>query len=91
MPDITANGIEHLTYSILYVSQDLLELIAAKIDVNILDVVTGDALIHIIMKKKRKHERLDFLLTLLIHARVDVNLRNRKGRAALHMSVEVRP
>lgn len=67
-----------------------MHLIKANIDVNILDEVTGDALIHIIMKKKRKQERLDFLLTLLIHARVNVNLRNKKGVAALHLAVEVR-
>ena len=56
---------------------------------NILDDLTGDALLHIIMKKNRKQERLNFLLTLLIHAKVDVNLRNRRGTAALHMAVEV--
>lgn len=74
----------------MWFSQDLLELlIGAKIDVNVLDDVTGDALLHIIMKKKRKQERLNFLFTLLTHAKVDVNLRNRKGMAALHMAVEV--
>ena len=64
-------------------------MIEAKIDVNILDDLTGDALLHIIMKKKRKQERLNFLLTLLTHSKVDVNLRNRKGTAALHLAVEV--
>lgn len=64
-------------------------MIEAKIDVNILDDLTGDALLHTIMKKKRKQERLNFLLTLLTRAKVDVNLRNRKGTAALHMAVEV--
>ena len=40
--------------------------------------------------KKKKHElRLDFLLALLINSNVDVNLRNKKGVAALHMAVEV--
>ena len=56
---------------------------------NVLDDVTGDALIHIIMKKTKHDLRLDFLLTLLIHSNVDVNLRNKKGIAALHMAVEV--
>ena len=54
------------------------------------DDLTGNALIHVIMKKKRKQERLEFLLTLLIHGKVDVNLQNKKGEAALHMAVEVR-
>ena len=41
------------------------------------------------MMKKRKQERLEFLLTLLIHREVEVNLKNKKGEAALHMAVEV--
>jgi hypothetical protein len=42
------------------------------------------------MKKKRKQERLEFLLTLLMHSKVNVNLQNKKGEAALHMAVDVR-
>ena len=69
--------------------QDLLELLESKKDVNTKDHLTGNALIHVIMKKKRKQERLEFLLALLIHGKVDVNLQNAKGEAALHMAVEV--
>lgn len=54
------------------------------------DHLTGNALIHVIMKKKRKQERLEFLLTLLMHGKVNINLQNKKGEAALHMAMDVR-
>jgi len=38
---------------------------------------------------KKKEQRQELLLSLLVNTNVDVNLRNKKGNAALHMAVNV--
>ncbi len=70
-------------------SQNLSELIQTGVDVNSLDENTGDAVIHTILKDKRKH-KLEVLLALLVNSDVDVNLANKRGNTALHIAIEVR-
>ena len=68
--------------------QNLFEIIQSGIDVNALDEETGDAPIHSIAKRKRK-DRLELLMALLVNSTVDVNLLNSRGNSALHLAVEV--
>ncbi len=63
-------------------------LLEAKVDVNTLDEVTGEALIHSIMRRRRK-ERPELLLSLLTNSNAYVDLKTRKGMTALHLAVEV--
>lgn len=57
-------------------------------NVNLVDEKTGNAPIHAIIKKKKK-DRLDLLLTLLINSDVEIDLQNRRDMTALHMAIEV--
>lgn len=68
--------------------QNLFEIIQSGVDVNALDEETGDAPIHSIVKKKRK-DRVELLMALLVNSTVDVNLLNSRGNSALHLAVEV--
>ncbi len=68
--------------------QNLLDLLQSGVDVNELSENTGDAIIHTVLKDKRKH-RLDVLLTLLVNTNVDVNRPNRRGNSPLHIAIEV--
>lgn len=60
-----------------------------QVDVNLLDEVTGDAPIHSIIMRKKK-DRVELLLTLLINSNADINLQNRRHMTALHSAIEVR-
>ena len=53
-----------------------MKLIQEGFDVDALDSVSGDALIHVIMKIKNSKEKLDLLIILLLHSKVDLNRRN---------------
>lgn len=57
-------------------------------DVNFRDEKTGDAPIHSIIKKKKK-DRVDLLLALLVNSKADINLQNGRDMTALHMAIEV--
>ena len=65
-----------------------MDMINSGADMNALNE-EGEAVIHNIIKKKRK-DKLEMLLTLLINSEVDVNLQNWKGNTALHIAIEVR-
>ncbi len=57
-------------------------------DVNAIDNNLGLAPIHSIVRRKRKN-RLQLLLALLVHSNVDVNLAACDGNTPLHMIVRV--
>ncbi len=60
-----------------------------EVNVNLLDDVTGNAPIHSIIRSKKRKDRLELLLTLLINSDVDINLQNRRSMAAFHVAIEV--
>lgn len=57
-------------------------------DVNLVDELTGDAPIHSIIKRKKK-ERVELLLALLMNSNVDIDFQNGRHMTALHMAIEV--
>lgn len=57
-------------------------------NVNLVDEKTGNASIHSIVKRKKK-DRVDLLLALLINSDVEVDLQNSRDMTALHMAIEV--
>ncbi len=59
-----------------------------EINVNTIDFNLGLAPIHSIIRRKRKN-RLQLLLGLLVHSNVDVNLIACDGNTPLHMIVQV--
>ena len=61
-----------------------------EVNVNLVDDVTGDAPIHSIIKRKKK-DRIDLLLALLVNSEVDINLQNKRNMTALHTAIEVIP
>ena len=65
-----------------------MDVLRTGIEVNSLDIETGDAPIHAIIRRKKK-DRLEFLLALLVNSDADVNLGNRREMAPLHLAVEV--
>ena len=65
-----------------------MDVLRTGIEVNTLDIETGDAPIHAIIKSK-KTDRLEFLLALLVNSNADVNRANRREMAPLHLAVEV--
>ena len=61
-----------------------------KVDVNRLDEVTGDAPIHsIIRHTKKKKDRVELLLALLMNSKAQIDLQNRRNMTALHLAIEV--
>ena len=66
--------------------QKLMKLIQEGFDVNALDVVSGDALIHVIMKKKNSKDKFDLLIALLLHSEVNANCQNLQQMTALQMA-----
>lgn len=70
--------------------QSLLDALQAPgVDVNLVDEITGNAPIHTIIQRKKK-DRVDLLLALLVNSDVDINLQNRRRMTALHLAIEVR-
>ena len=69
--------------------QVLIDTIRTGIDVNTLDEITGNAPIHAIVTGKRRSNRTELLLALLVYGRVKVDLPNRRRMPALHLAVEV--
>ena len=63
-----------------------MKLIQEGFDVDALDSVSGDALIHVIMKKKNSKDKFDLLITLLLHSKVNVNRQNWQQLTALQMA-----
>ena len=59
------------------------------VDVNTLDEVTGNAPIHAIVSLKKRRDKVELLLALLIYSKVDINLPNRRQMTALHLAIEV--
>ena len=59
------------------------------VDVNTLDEVTGNASIHAIVSLKKRRDKVELLLALLIYSKVDINLPNRRQMTALHLAIEV--
>ena len=74
------------TINMIFHQQELMKLIQEGFDVDALDSVSGDALIHVIMKIKNSKEKLDLLIILLLHSKVDVNRRNLQQMTALQMA-----
>ena len=58
------------------------------VDVNTLDE-TGNAPIHAIVSLKKRRDKVDLLLALLIYSKVDINLPNKRQMTALHLAIEV--
>ena len=78
---------QHLSHLPFF--QHLLEALQSpRVDVNLKDDLTGDAPIHSIIRRKKK-DRVELLLTLLINSNADVNLPNRRNMTALHCAIEV--
>ena len=69
--------------------QVLIETIRTGVDVNTLDEVTGNAPIHAIVSGRKRRDKTELLLALLVYSKVDVNLPNRKKMTALHLAIEV--
>ena len=57
-------------------------------DHNVQDM-DGDAPVHAYVKRKDK-EKMNCLMTFLIHSKCDVNLPNEEGQTALHLACQVR-
>lgn len=53
-----------------------------------MDEKTGNAPIHSIVQRKKK-DRVDLFLTLLINSDVEIDLQNSRDMTALHMAIEV--
>lgn len=68
----------------------LIDTIRTGTDVNTIDEITGNAPIHAIVMGKRRRDRLELLMALLIYSKVKVDLPNRKKMTALHLAIEVR-
>ena len=58
-------------------------------DVNTLDEITGNAPIHAIVSLKKRRDKVELLLALLIYSKVDINLPNHRQMTALHLAIEV--
>lgn len=69
--------------------QVLIDTIRTGIDVNTIDAITGNAPIHAIVTGKRRKDRLELLMALLIYGKVKVDLPNGKKMTALHLAIEV--
>ena len=72
-----------------HISQVLVETIRTGVDVNTLDEETGNAPIHAIVSGRKRKDKVDLLLALLVYSKVDVNLPNRRNMTALHLAIEV--
>lgn len=68
--------------------QVLIETIRTGVDVNTLDE-KGNAPIHAIVTGKKRKDKVELLLALLIYSKVDINLPNIKQMTALHLAIEV--
>ena len=79
LPSYFSNFLQHLL--------DALQ--SPKVDVNLIDQLSGDGPIHSIIKRKKK-DRVDLLLALLVNSKADINLQNRRSMTALHSAIEVR-
>ena len=72
--------------------QELIKVISTGVDVNTLDKMTGIAPIHAIVIDRKRKDKPDLLLALLVYgSRVDVNLQanNWKRMTALQLAIEV--
>ena len=72
--------------------QELIKVISTGVDVNTLDKMTGTAPIHAIVMDRKRKDKPDLLLALLVYSsRVDVNLQanNWKKMTALQLAIEV--
>ena len=79
-------------YLILNTLQELIKVINTGVDVNTLDQLKGNAPIHAIVMERRRKDKPDLLLALLVYGnRVDVNLQadNWKRMTALQLAIEV--
>ena len=72
--------------------QELIKVISTGVDVNTLDKMTGNAPIHAIVMDRKRKDKPDLLLALLVYGnRVDVNLQadSWKRMTALQLAIEV--
>ena len=72
--------------------QELIKVISTGVDVNTLDKMTGIAPIHAIVMDRKRKDKPDLLLALLVYgSQVDVNLQanNWKRMTALQLAIEV--
>ena len=69
--------------------QAFVDLLQSGIDVSKLND-DGEAPIHTILKKRRR-DRYELLLALLVYSKAKVNQKTKLGDTPLHLAVEVRP
>ena len=72
--------------------QELIKVISKGVDINTLNKITGNAPIHAIVMDRKRKDKPDLLLALLVYGNgVDVNLQANswKRMSALQMAIEV--
>ena len=71
--------------------QELIKVIRSGVDVNTLNKMTGNAPIHAIVMERKRKDKSDLLLALLVYSKVDINLpaNSWKRMTALQLAVEV--
>lgn len=67
----------------------LIETIRTGVDVNTLDEISGNAPIHAIVTGRKRKDKMELLLALMVYGKVNINLPNSRNMTALHLAIEV--